>query len=166
MSTTLSASDLSALRSRMTVSVAEDADWDPARMGWNVVHDQQPLAVVFPETAEDVAAAVGLARDQGVRITAQATGHFAATLAPLDGVVLVKTGRMRDVEIDADAGRARIGAGAQWQDVAGAAAEHGLAGLAGSAPDVGVVGYSLGGGLGWLGRKYGLAANSVTGAQI
>jgi FAD/FMN-containing dehydrogenase len=135
-------------------------------MGWNVVHDQRPLAVVFPQSAEDVAAAVDFAREQGVRITAQATGHFAATLAPLDDVILVKTDRMRTVDIDPGGRTASIGAGAQWQDVAGAAAEHGLAGLAGSAPDVGVVGYTLGGGLGWLGRKYGLAANSVVGAKI
>ena len=163
---TLSAGDLSSLRTRMAVSVNEEADWDTARMGWNLVHDQRPLAVVFPETAEDVAAAVEFAREQGVRITAQATGHFAATLAPLDGVILVNTGRMRDLEIDPDARRARIGAGVQWQDVDAAATEHGLAGLAGSAPDVGVVGYTLGGGLGWLGRKHGLAANSVVGAEV
>ena len=163
---TLSAGDLSSLRTRMAVSVNEEADWDTARMGWNLVHDQRPLAVVFPETAEDVAAAVEFAREQGVRITAQATGHFAATLAPLDGVILVNTGRMRALEIDPDARRARIGAGVQWQDVDAAATEHGLAGLAGSAPDVGVVGYTLGGGLGWLGRKHGLAANSVVGAEV
>jgi FAD/FMN-containing dehydrogenase len=166
MSATLSTQELASLRSRMAVSVADDADWDAVRSGWNLVHDQRPLAVVFPETAEDVAAAVGFAREQGVRITAQATGHFAATLAPLDEVILVKTGRMRRVEIDPSAGTTAIGAGAQWQDVAHAAVEHGLAGLAGSAPDVGVVGYTLGGGLGWLGRKHGLAANSVVGAEI
>jgi FAD/FMN-containing dehydrogenase len=166
MSTTLSAQDLASLRTRMTVSLAEDTDWDAARLAWNVVHDQRPLAVLFPETPEDVAAAVDFAREQGVRITAQATGHFAASLAPLDDVILVKTQRLRQVDIDPQARRARIGAGAQWHEVAGPAAEHGLAGLAGSAPDVGVVGYTLGGGLGWLGRKYGLAANSVVGAEI
>ena len=163
---TLSTQDLASLRSRMAVSVADDADWDAARMGWNLVHDQRPLAVVFPETADDVAAAVAFARDQGVRITAQATGHFAATLAPLDEVILVKTDRMREVDIETATRIATVGAGAQWQDVQGAAVRYGLAGLAGSAPDVGVIGYTLGGGLGWLGRKYGLAANSVVGAEI
>ncbi|MGZ8694227.1 MAG: FAD-binding oxidoreductase [Gaiellaceae bacterium] len=163
---TLSTHDLASLRSRMAVSVPDDADWNTSRLAWNRAHDQQPLAVVFPETAEDVAAAVDFAREQGVRITAQATGHFAVTLAPLDEAILVKTERMRGVEIDAGAGRARTGAGAQWGEVAQPAAEHGLAGLAGSAPDVGVVGYSLGGGLGWLGRKYGLAANSIVAAEI
>src|SRR5438105_3120286 len=133
---TLSTQDLASLRSRMAVSVPDDGDWDSARMGWNLVHDQRPLAVVFPESAEDVAAAVGFARDQGVRITAQATGHFAATLAPLDDVILVKTDRMRTIDIDAGARMATVGAGVQWQDVQGAGARRGLAGLAGSAPDV------------------------------
>jgi FAD/FMN-containing dehydrogenase len=73
---------------------------------------------------------------------------------------------MRVVEIDADARRARAQAGAMWADVAGPAAEHGLAALAGSSHDVGVVGYSLGGGLSWLARKLGLAANSVTAIQL
>jgi FAD/FMN-containing dehydrogenase len=53
-----------------------------------------------------------------------------------------------------------------WEQVTQAAAEHGLAALAGSSPDVGVVGYTLGGGLSWLGRRYGLAANSVTAIEL
>jgi hypothetical protein len=135
-------------------------------MGWNVVHDQRPVAVAFAETADDVAAVVDFARAHGVRVAVQATGHFAASLAALDDAILLKTGRMRRVAVDAKRRRARVEAGAQWQDVSAPAAEHGLAGLAGSAPDVGVVGYTLGGGLGWLGRKYGLAANSVVSADV
>jgi hypothetical protein len=73
---------------------------------------------------------------------------------------------MRDVHIDPVSRTARVGAGALWMDVTGPAAEHGLAALAGSSPDVGVVGYSLGGGLSWLARKHGLAANSVTAIEV
>lgn len=73
---------------------------------------------------------------------------------------------MRRVEIDHVARRARVEAGALWQDVATAAAEYGLAGLAGSSADVGVVGYTLGGGIGWLARKYGLACNSVVAVEL
>ena len=79
--------------------------------------------------------------------------------------MLVKTGRMRRVEVDPGAGTAAIEA-APSGGTSAPAAERGLAGLAGSAPDVGVVGYTLGGGLGWLGRKYGLAANSVRAAEV
>ena len=84
----------------------------------------------------------------------------------LHDTILVKTHRMRVVEIDPDSRRARAQAGALWADVVGPASEHGLAALAGSSHDVGVVGYCLGGGLSWLARKHGLAANSVVAVQI
>jgi FAD binding domain/Berberine and berberine like len=73
---------------------------------------------------------------------------------------------MNAVEIDPDRRRARLQAGAQWQHVVGPAAEHGLAGLSGSAPDVCVTGYALGGGAGWMIRRYGLAANSIRSAEV
>jgi FAD/FMN-containing dehydrogenase len=82
-------------------------------------------------------------------------------MGPLEGTVLVKTSHMRGFEIDAEANRARVQAGVLWGDVVPAAAAHGLAALAGSAKDVGVVGYTLGGGIGWLARRYGLACSSV-----
>jgi FAD/FMN-containing dehydrogenase len=73
---------------------------------------------------------------------------------------------MRQVDIDPAARRVRVQAGAIWSDVAGPANAHGLAALVGSSPDVGVVGYSLGGGIGYLGRKYGIQANSVTAIEL
>jgi FAD/FMN-containing dehydrogenase len=82
-------------------------------------------------------------------------------MGPLEGTILVKTSRMRGVEIDTEGNRARVQAGALWGEVTPAAAGHGLAALAGSAKDVGVVGYTLGGGIGWLARRYGLACSSV-----
>ncbi len=84
----------------------------------------------------------------------------------LDGTILVKTSRLRGVEIDAGAARARIQAGALWEDVVVPAAEQGFVVLHGSSPDVGVVGYTLGGGMGWLARSRGLAANSVTAVEL
>jgi FAD/FMN-containing dehydrogenase len=80
--------------------------------------------------------------------------------------MLVKTERMRGVEIDERNCIARVEAGALWIDVTAPASEAGLAPLAGSSPDVGVVGYTLGGGLSWLGRKYGLAANRLLSAEV
>ena len=80
--------------------------------------------------------------------------------------MLLRTVRMRGVRIDPAARIARAEAGALWQDVTVPAGEHGLAALAGSSPNVGVTGYTLGGGLGWLARRYGLAANSVTAAEV
>jgi FAD/FMN-containing dehydrogenase len=73
---------------------------------------------------------------------------------------------MRGIEIDAAGRTARVEAGVIWAEVAEAAAEFGLAALAGSSPDVGVVGYTLGGGLSWLGRRYGLASANVLAVEI
>jgi hypothetical protein len=145
----------------------EDSNWDEARLAWNLAVDQRPAAVALPETADDIAEVVRFARANGLRVAGQSTGHNAHPLAAgLEQTVLVKTHRMRDVTVDADARVARAGAGALWMDVTGAAVEHGLAALAGSSPDVGVAGYSLGGGISWLARRYGLAANSVVAIEL
>src|SRR6059058_3960861 len=145
----------------------EDTNWDEARMAWNLAVDQRPAAVAIPETAEDIVAVVRYARANGYRVAGQSTGHNAHPLAEgLEHTVLIKTHRMRDVQIDPVARVARAEAGALWMDVTYPAGEHGLAPLAGSSPDVGVTGYSLGGGISWLGRKYGLATNSVIAIEL
>ncbi len=140
--------------------------WDEARSAWNLFADQHPALVAHPETADDVIAAVQFARRRGLKVAAQATGHGAAELDPLTDTLLLKTTNLHEVSIDAAARRARVGAGVPWGALVGPAAEHGLAGLAGSSGTVGVVGYTLGGGVGWLGRKYGLACNSVLAVEI
>jgi FAD binding domain len=155
-----------ALSSDGKVVLPGQARWDEARRAWNLAVDQRPTAVVLPESAADVAAATRLAVELGLRVAPQATGHRAAPLGPLDGTILLRTGRMRAVEVDAAARTARIQAGAPSTEVVGAAARHGLAVLAGSGPDVGLVGYTLGGGIGWLARKHGLAASSVTAVEL
>ncbi|HEY2552764.1 MAG TPA: FAD-binding oxidoreductase [Streptosporangiaceae bacterium] len=128
--------------------------------------DQRPAAIAISGSAEDVRAAVSFARSRGLRTTAQATGHNAAPLGSLADTVLVRTGGMRQISIDPAARIARAGAGVLWRRVAEAAAPHGLTALAGSSPDVGVVGYTLGGGLSWLGRAYGLSANNVQAVEL
>ncbi len=144
----------------------EDGRYNEARVAWNLAVDQRPAAIVFPESAQEVAAAVSFAARRGLRVTAQATGHGASPLGLLDDTLLVKTERMRGVQVDAARRIARVQAGTRWIEVVQAAAEHGLAALAGSSPDVGVVGYTLGGGLSFLGRKYGLAANNIQAIEL
>ncbi|MGE5273986.1 MAG: FAD-binding oxidoreductase [Verrucomicrobiota bacterium] len=139
--------------------------WDDARQAWNLALDQQPEAIVVAESTEDVIGAVEYALQNGLRVAAQATGHGAKALGPLAGTLLIRT-RMHGVEIDAEARRVRVEAGTPWREILQAAGRHGLAGLAGSAPDVGVVGYSISGGLSFLGRKYGLAAHSIGAAEV
>ena len=116
--------------------------------------------------AQDVVCAVRFARAQGLRVAAQGTGHNAGPLGSLADTILVKTAAMRRVSIDPEARIARGETGAVWQDVTQAAAEHGLAALAGTSPDVGVVGYTLGGGISWLSRAYGLAASNVEAIEV
>jgi FAD/FMN-containing dehydrogenase len=151
---------------RGEVAFPGDATWHDARLAWNVLVDQHPAAVFFPEDADDVAAAIRFARQAGLRVAVQGTGHNAAPLGDLSQTALLRTTRMRGVTIDAAARRARAQAGAIWDDVVTPATERGLTALHGSSPDVGVVGYSLGGGIGWLARLYGLAANSITAIEL
>jgi FAD/FMN-containing dehydrogenase len=160
--------DLEALRAVIAgqVFVPGEAGYDQARQGWNLAVDTRPAVVVAAGSAADVTQAVRYARAHGMRIAPQGTGHGAEPLEPLDGAMLLRTTRMRQVRIDPATRTARAEAGATWQDVTVPAAQHGLAGLAGSSPTVGVAGYILGGGLGWLARRYGLAANSVTAAEL
>ena len=143
-----------------------DGRFDEARRAWNLAIDQRPAAVIFPASPAVVAAAVGWAAERGLRVAAQGTGHNAGPLGSLADTVLLRTERMRGVQIDPVARTARAEAGVVWLDVVQAAAQHGLATLAGSSPDVGVTGYTLGGGLSFLGRRYGLAANNVTAAEV
>ncbi|HWO79723.1 FAD-binding oxidoreductase [Gaiella sp.] len=141
-----------------------DAGWDDARRAWNLAVDQRPAAVALPETVDDVVDVVEHARLVGLKVAVQGTGHGAG--APLDGTLLVNTSRMTGVEIDPVARVARVAAGTIWADVVDAAVPHGLTALHGSASDVGVVGYSLGGGVGWLARKHGLSSSSVLAAEV
>ena len=159
--------DVRALRARILgdVVLPGDETWESARLAWNLAVDQRPAAVVLAETAEDVVAVVDFAREHGLRVAPQGTGHNSSPLE-LENTVLLKTERMRRVGVDPAGRRARVEAGVLWAEVTAAAAEHGLAGLAGSSPDVGVVGYSLGGGVSWLARKHGLSANSVLAIEL
>jgi hypothetical protein len=160
--------DVEALRAALAGAVfgPADAGWDAARQAWNLAVDQRPAAVAFPVTDADVVTVIDFARAEGLRVAPQGTGHGASALAPLDGAILLNTSRMRGVRIDAHMRRARVRAGALWGDVTLPASAYGLAPLSGSSADVGVVGYTLGGGLSWLARKHGLACNSVTAIEL
>jgi FAD/FMN-containing dehydrogenase len=143
-----------------------DERYDQARSGFNVLIDQQPSAVVFPEDERDVVAAVDYARRAGLQVAPQATGHNQGPLGELGGTLLLNVSRLQDVRFDLAEHRVRVGAGVKWQSVAPRLSAHGLAGLHGSSPDVGIAGYSLGGGIGWLSRKYGMQTNAVTAIEI
>jgi FAD/FMN-containing dehydrogenase len=144
----------------------DQSEWDLARRAWNLAVDQRPALVAFPADADDVRELVRYATRAGLKIAPQGTGHNAAAMAALDDTILISTQRMRGVEIDVEAQTARVQAGTLWLEVTEAATPYGLFPLSGSSPDVGVVGYTLGGGLSWLARKHGLAANHVVAIEL
>ena len=166
METVIQGSTLEALRAglRGTAHAPGEEGYDEASRAWNLAAHQQPALVVMAGGAADVLAAVRFAGEAGMGVGVMATGHGVG--APCDGGVLINTSRMRGVRVDPVAQTARVEAGALWTDVVHEAQPHGLAGLMGSTSHVGVVGYTMGGGFGWLGRKYGFNAASVREADV
>ncbi|MEN8652514.1 FAD-binding oxidoreductase [Streptomyces sp. 21So2-11] len=151
-------------RTRGPVLVPGDGGFDEERAGFQTAYRHRPAVVVGAESAEDVRAAVRFAAAYGLPVAVQATGHGLSVAA--DGGVLISTRRMDGVRIDAGARTAWIGAGARWEQVVEAAAPYGLAPLSGSAPGVGAVSYTLGGGIGLLARQFGYAADQLRCAEI
>jgi FAD/FMN-containing dehydrogenase len=144
----------------------QDANWDLERGAFNVVIDQQPAGIAVPRSADEVSDVVRSAAADGKRVAAQRTGHLAAPLGPLTDTVLLRTAGLGGVQIGAEAGTARVGAGALWGDLVPRASEFGVAALHGSAPGVGIAGYMLGGGVSFYARKHGLACNRVTAIEL
>src|SRR3954471_13728985 len=143
-----------------------DPRYDQARSSFNLLGDQRPAAVAFPSGARDVADAVAYAKRLGLRVAPQATAHNQIPLGDMEDMLLVNVSRLKDVHVDPGAKSVRVGAGVKWDRVAPRLSAHGLAGLHGSSPDVGIAGYSLGGGIGWLARKHGMQTNAVTALEL
>jgi hypothetical protein len=160
-----SSAPLDLLRCELTgeVHTPDDALYDALVTPWNLAVPMRPAAVVAPRTAHDVAATVRFAGDHGLTVGVQATGHGA--VASLAGHILVSTEALDEVTVHPE-GWARVGAGVKWARVIEAAAPYGLAPLNGSSSDVGVVGYTTGGGVGPMARTYGLAADRVRAFEV
>ncbi len=160
--------ELDDLGDRLDGDVVKPGDeaWDGARQAWNLAVDQRPVAVVYPESQEDVVAAVTFAAKTGYRIAFNGGGHNAGPIDWSRDTLLLKSERMNGIKIDPVARRARVEAGVLAKPLAVAAGEHGLAYLAGTSPDVGVLGYLLGGGLSWMIRQFGLACNSIVAVEL
>jgi FAD binding domain len=167
MSTSYPTSTPAARSSEPRIILAGAKGYDTARQAWNLAADQHPAAVCVARSVADVQFAVAYAREHGLRIAPQTTGHLAQALPSLERTLLLRTelhgGR---IDVDSQARVARFAAGARWGDVVNAAAEHGLAVMHGSSPSVGAVGYLLNGGLSFYGRAHGLAANHIRAFQV
>ncbi|MFI8087250.1 FAD-binding oxidoreductase [Streptomyces sp. NPDC086080] len=157
--------DIRLLRSEVSgpVYLPGDPGLAEEAAGFDLAVVRRPVAVVAAGRAQDVVAAVRWAAERRVPVAVQATGHGSV---PCDGGLFVSTRSMRGVLVNPERRLARIEAGTRWREVVDAAARHGLAPLSGSSSAVGAVGYTLGGGLGLLGREYGFAADHVTALDL
>jgi len=163
--------DLKGLRSHLEgeAFVPGDAGYEQARLTWETPFRQQPAMVVLPATTADVVAAVRFARQQHLPIGIQGGGHghpFQAEALQRDQAMLLNFGRMKSMQLDPQQATARVEPGVLWSEVISLASEHGLAPLSGFASGVGVTGYLLGGGFGWLVRQYGLGAGSIRSLEM
>ncbi|MFD7624482.1 FAD-binding oxidoreductase [Streptomyces sp. NPDC059851] len=163
----MSATDLSALGAELRGPLllpGTDA-YKEETLGFNrILPENRPAAVVLADGTADIIATVRFAARTGLAVAVQATGH--GTSLPADGAILINTRNLTGVRIDPRARTARIEPGAQWHRVIEEAAAFGLAPLNGASPGVGVVSYTLGGGLGPLGRSYGFSADHVKNVDL
>ncbi len=157
---------LDQLRSTVTGPVLgpDDADFATEVAAWNLATTHTPEIAVGLTSEDDAIAVVKAAADAGTPVRVLATGHGSAV--PVTDGILVTTSRLGGVTIDAENRIAHIAAGCRWADVIAAAAEHGLAPVAGASDNVGCIGYTLGGGLGPLARTYGFSSDWARGFRI
>ncbi|MFF2274453.1 FAD-binding oxidoreductase [Agromyces sp. NPDC058126] len=147
-----------------TLLLPGDAGYDAARTPWNLSIEQHPAAVAEPADVDDVRAIVRAAREAGLGVSTQPNGHGASD--DLDGVVLVRPRRFDELHVDVGARVLRVGAGVNWGSALAALEGTGLIGLAGSNPEVNVVGLAIAGGQSMFSRRYGLTARSIIAVEL
>jgi FAD/FMN-containing dehydrogenase len=136
------------------------------RQVFNAMHEGQPDVVASCATTADVVKAVKRARQENLTVAVRGGGHSIAGLSAIDGGMLIDLAPMSGVEVDPDKRRAYVQGGALWSDVDNATQPHGLVAPGGVVSDTGVAGLTLGGGYGWVRRKYGLSCDSVVEAEV
>jgi FAD/FMN-containing dehydrogenase len=145
---------------------AGDAGWDDAVRIWNGMVSRTPALVVQPLSPLDVAAAVRFARDRGLLLSIKGGGHNIGGTAVAERGLMLDMSRLREVNVDPRARLATVGAGCRLRDVDRATQEHGLATVLGFVSEVGVAGLTLGGGLGYLTRRFGWTVDNLESAQV
>ena len=158
----------SELRRRLPgqVVLPDDPAYDEARAVYNSIHDRRPAAIVRAAATEDVAAAVTFARDHDLPLAVRGGGHHVAGFGTCDDGIVVELGRMRRVDVDAERRIARAEGGCTWGDFNDAAHAFGLATTGGAVSTTGIAGLTLGGGLGYLTRTFGLTCDNLLGAEV
>jgi FAD/FMN-containing dehydrogenase len=149
-----------------TVLTPENGAYDEARSIFNAMIDRRPAMIVQCESAGDVAAALALARERGLSVSVRSGGHSVAGASIVDGGLVIDMRRMNAVRVDRDAWTATVQGGATWSDFDRATQPHGLGTTGGRVSTTGVAGLTLGGGSGWLERKFGLACDSLVSVSL
>ncbi len=149
-----------------TIITPEDEGYDAARGVWNGTVDARPGVIAQCHSTGDIVAAVNLGRTAGCPLSVRAGGHSVAGFSVCDDGVVIDLSPMRGVTVDAQARTAVVEPGATWADFDAATAAHGLASTGGLISTTGVAGLTLGGGIGWLQRKYGLACDNLLAAEV
>ena len=142
------------------------ASYDEARRVWNGMIDRRPALIARCNDLDDVVAAVNFARGQGLPIAVRGGGHSAAGLAVGDGALVIDLAAFNDVVVDPATQTARAGGGTKWGGFDAATSAHGLATTGGAISTTGIAGLTLGGGLGFLMRQYGLACDNLRAAEV
>lgn len=143
-----------------------DDGYDDARSVWNGMIDRRPSVIVRCTSTRDVRSALAFARDRELEISTKGGGHNVAGRAVVEGGLMIDLGPMNAVRVDADLRRAYVQPGARWVDVDRETQAHGLATTGGLDSRTGVAGLTLGGGIGYLARSYGLAADNLVGTEV
>lgn len=140
--------------------------FDEARAVWNARFQRTPDLIVRCASSQDVAHCIRFALARTLSVAVKGGGHSYAGNTVQDGGILIDLGPMNAVSVDPDARTAKVGAGARWAAVDEATQQHGLATPGGTVSSVGVSGFTLGGGGGWLTRKHGLAVDNLISAEV
>src|SRR6476646_8796756 len=148
------------------VVAPSDAEYAEACKVWNGAHDRRPALVVRCANAGDVATAVGFARSNDLLIAVRGGGHSIAGFSTIDDGIVIDLSQMNEVRVDPIARRASVGGGAVWADVDRETQSLGLATTGGLVSSTGVAGFTLGGGIGWTMRKFGLACDNLVAADV
>jgi hypothetical protein len=144
----------------------DDDAYDAARAMWNGVHDRRPEVIVRCAGVSDVVAALRFARSQGLEVAVRGGGHSIAGFSGVNGGLVVDLSPMRGVQVDPEARRAVVQGGCTWRDVDLETQVYGLATTGGLVSTTGVGGFTLGGGIGWLMRRHGLACDNLVAAEV
>ncbi len=165
MTTTQSVHDLTS-RLRGSVITRDDGDYEQARRVYNQMIDARPEAIVRCTSAEDAAAVVAYARETGTELAVRGGAHSVPGFGTADDAVVADLSGMRSVSVDPEARTATAGGGATWGDCNEATQPYGLATTGGIISTTGVGGLTLGGGIGYLARGYGLSCDNLLSAQV